>query len=742
MKKLLTLMMLLLCAITNVLATETTVTFLEANKNDAGNNFASMTNGDTQLVGNGLAKLIATNSVALSSSTNKTGYRCDDSRLYVVFKFDGNTTLTIKHNSNSTGARYMRLYSFSSDKALSGITSSDWKEKTQKSFTSTSTTSTWGGGQSSAVTTNDGKTTWNYTTKGCLTVTWENLPAGYYVLDGTGSEAYMYGFTANVSGTAAPSITPAESEVVKGQAITMASATDGAAIYYTINGTNPTSESTLYNGESKPTITENTTFKAIAIKDAVNSGITTKSYTVRNAAAPTPSEAAGAVAAGTEVELSSADGGTIYYTVDGTEPTNESTEYTGAITIDIAKTIKTVAYVNGYAGEVGTYAYIIAEKSTKTWDFSNWSEETQAGVRANAATTSAAGKWDDHEESGKKLLNDKVYANNGGVVTGGIMKYGDTIIPETKGLVFSTNNYLYDLAFNYGSATVSDKEYTYHGNKYMWLYGSGATITIPNVPANSTITIATESHNGSEARYVSLTGVAGITQTQGATSGNAAKVYQVCKWTIPAAGNIVVTPSKGLHVYYITIENTTPIEDVTVSAANYKSYNTTMPTDFSKTDGVQAFIVTEASASAVTLTEVTVVPANTPVILKTAGEYEIHGAAWAPVVSGNLLQISNGTVTGDGSTKYALANIDNKPGFYKVGNGITIPTSYLVISGDAKGYVPFADDVEEEQGTETNGIKAVSTTIESGIRYNLAGQKVGADYKGIVIVNGKKVITK
>ena len=28
------------------------------------------------------------------------------------------------------------------------------------------------------------------------------------------------------------------------------------------------------------------------------------------------------------------------------------------------------------------------------------------------------------------------------------------------------------------------------------------------------------------------------------------------------------------------------------------------------------------------------------------------------------------------------------------------------------------------------------------ILYNLAGQKVGADYKGIVVVNGKKVIKK
>ena len=43
---------------------------------------------------------------------------------------------------------------------------------------------------------------------------------------------------------------------------------------------------------------------------------------------------------------------------------------------------------------------------------------------------------------------------------------------------------------------------------------------------------------------------------------------------------------------------------------------------------------------------------------------------------------------------------------------------------------------------ETDGIKAVSTKVENGVRYNLAGQKVGADYKGIVIVNGKKMLNK
>ena len=68
---------------------------------------------------------------------------------------------------------------------------------------------------------------------------------------------------------------------------------------------------------------------------------------------------------------------------------------------------------------------------------------------------------------------------------------------------------------------------------------------------------------------------------------------------------------------------------------------------------------------------------------------------------------------------------------------LQIPTSDMPTAG-AKLTIVFG----EKPSSETDGIKAVSTSVENGVRYNLAGQKVGADYKGIVIVNGKKVIIK
>lgn len=56
--------------------------------------------------------------------------------------------------------------------------------------------------------------------------------------------------------------------------------------------------------------------------------------------------------------------------------------------------------------------------------------------------------------------------------------------------------------------------------------------------------------------------------------------------------------------------------------------------------------------------------------------------------------------------------------------------------------ISFDQNNPEEPSSETDGINTVENNTEKGIRYNLAGQKVDAAYKGIVIVNGKKYVRK
>ena len=51
----------------------------------------------------------------------------------------------------------------------------------------------------------------------------------------------------------------------------------GASIFYTLDGSTPTAESTLYEGPI--TLSETTVVKAIAIKDGVSSAVTSRTYT-------------------------------------------------------------------------------------------------------------------------------------------------------------------------------------------------------------------------------------------------------------------------------------------------------------------------------------------------------------------------------------------------------------------------------------------------------------------------------
>ena len=99
------------------------------------------------------------------------------------------------------------------------------------------------------------------------------------------SEFTLYQLTDGGSVTpgtvAAPQASPQAGAVVSGTEITLTCTTSGASIYYTLNGTDPTTNSTLYNDNNKPTITANCTLKAVAIKDGVSSAVQTVEYTIK-----------------------------------------------------------------------------------------------------------------------------------------------------------------------------------------------------------------------------------------------------------------------------------------------------------------------------------------------------------------------------------------------------------------------------------------------------------------------------
>ena len=180
---------------------------------------------------------------------------------------------------------------------------------------------------------------------------------------------------------------------------------------------------------------------------------------------------------------------------------------------------------------------------------------------------------------------------------------------------------------------------------------------------------------------------------------------------------------------------------VLVTTAKYASYVTTLATDFANTEGVTAYKVTAANATTITMEPIETAPKGTPVILKAEAEsYALKLATSAPIaINDNLLQA--GPVTGDGTSYYVLGkDAGGNLGFGLLKAGVELPATkaYLPVSaiGAKVAFIPF--------DSETTAIDfVVAEPIDTyAPMYNLAGQRVTKNYKGVVIVNGKKMLNK
>lgn len=87
-------------------------------------------------------------------------------------------------------------------------------------------------------------------------------------------------YAADANTVATPSITPSSKEFSETFQATITCATDGADIYYTLNGTTPSASSTKYNGAISIAAGADVTLKAIAIKSGLtNSSVAEAKYT-------------------------------------------------------------------------------------------------------------------------------------------------------------------------------------------------------------------------------------------------------------------------------------------------------------------------------------------------------------------------------------------------------------------------------------------------------------------------------
>ena len=191
----------------------------------------------------------------------------------------------------------------------------------------------------------------------------------------------------------------------------------------------------------------------------------------------------------------------------------------------------------------------------------------------------------------------------------------------------------------------------------------------------------------------------------------------------------------------------------TITEAGWNTFSSNYALDLGTITGGAAYVASTKDNTTITLTETSAkVAAGEGLMIKgTAGAtFTISTTTDAATLTrpNFLVGLPNGGTVAKNADNYVYAwtSEENSAGFYFVNDfepTLGAGKAYL----HAEGMTPaklniIIDDTPSQE--ETDGIKSVqgSEFMVNGETYNLSGQRVGNDYKGIVIVNGKKYLRK
>ena len=208
---------------------------------------------------------------------------------------------------------------------------------------------------------------------------------------------------------------------------------------------------------------------------------------------------------------------------------------------------------------------------------------------------------------------------------------------------------------------------------------------------------------------------------------------------VSADGNVLLDIAKNTVIKKVYVEQSTV--SATIPSSTYGTIASAYALDCANLPGgVTAYKVSSLSASSVTLEQVTeaVAPGTGLILSGTAGTYCIPVVASGTDISAtNKLKAAVTAYDCTANEVYILKGGE----FHLVNAASTVPAgkAYLLAS-DFPGGAPSLNFVF---GGETTGINSVEThEAQNGAFYNLNGQRVAAPGKGLYIVNGKKVIIK
>ena len=228
--------------------------------------------------------------------------------------------------------------------------------------------------------------------------------------------------------TQTPAFSPAGGSFAAAQQVTLSDGTAGAVIYYTIDGSVPTTSSAVY---SAPISVDNGTVTINAIAQAPGysaSSVGSATYTIQGTATATPTFSPGTGTYTSTQSVTIADktaGAVIYYTTNGTTPTTASAVYSSAITVSANTTLEALAVAPGYAqSTVATAAYVIQTSGTSTINFAG-GFPSATGLQLNSVT--------------------KVNANSLEITNGGTYEAGSAFYTTPVNIQSFTTNFTFQL---------------------------------------------------------------------------------------------------------------------------------------------------------------------------------------------------------------------------------------------------------------------------------------------------------
>lgn len=338
-------------------------------------------------------------------------------------------------------------------------------------------------------------------------------------------------------------------------------------------------------------------------------------------------------------------------------------------------------------------------------------------------------------QTGTTDVEDQSYSKSAGTLT-----VGGTYTANTGYYLLHEGGYVESNEFDLSIITkVVVYGGTYGGSEYNRLTIGDGTNKWKDVTVTGSSNTGTNEFTGGNA--LSGTGKLRITSTCGGTTNGVRvsgfKIY------------------KSAPVYDYSNYTTAFNVDINIPASGYLSYCSPYKLDFSETN-VKAYTASVDNAGTVTLTKVDVVPAEEGVVLfsseaQTANEAKDYTV---PVTAEDASDVTGNQMVGvltrtqvewnpsDGIYNYILQQGEFRkattPGGYLKANRAYLSTSYNVTAAGAR---PLTI-VFEGETTRISNVDVNDNFDDNAPMYNLAGQKVGKSYKGIVIQNGKKVVRK